>query len=210
MIGILGGTFDPVHHGHLRLALEMADGLGLARVLLVPAKAPPHRETPAAPAALRVAMLQAALGDEPRLVPDLREMERPGPSYAVDTLEALRREHPATPLVFIMGMDAFQGLEGWHRWRRILELTHIAIADRPGSPALQGTAADLLARRQVDKASQLNEKLAGRIQVIQVPMLDISASRIRRLIGAGHSPRFLLPDPVLQLIHRHRLYDHQP
>lgn len=153
-------------------------------------------------------MAAAAVADEPRLRLDRRELERPGPSYAVDTLESLRREHPHTPLCFLMGMDAFQGLHRWHRWQRIPELAHIAIAGRPGSAPPQGPPGELLQQRQVDTPSRLNETLAGRILLLQVPMLDISASRIRRLVAGGRSPRYLLPDPVLELIHRRGLYEH--
>lgn len=208
MLGILGGTFDPIHYGHLRLALEFADGLGLTEVRLIPAGAPPHRDAPAAAAALRAAMVATAVANEPRLRLDRRELERPGPSYAVDTLESLRREHPHTPLCFLMGMDAFQGLHRWHRWQRIPELAHIGIAGRPGSRPPHGLPGELLQRRQVDTPSQLNETLAGRIHILQVPMLDISASHIRRLVAAGRNPRFLLPDSALALIHRHGLYEY--
>ena len=208
MIGILGGTFDPIHFGHLRLALELADGLELERVLLVPAKAPPHREQPAAAPALREAMVAAAVAGEPRLRLDGREMRRDGPSYAVETLEELRRELPGTPLCFLMGMDAFAGLDRWHRWERILELAHLGLAARPGAGPPAGTAAGILRERQVDKPSQLNATLAGRIIPLQVPMLDISSSRVRCLIGSGRSARYLLPDPVLEIIRNHRLYGH--
>ncbi|MDZ7751601.1 MAG: nicotinate-nucleotide adenylyltransferase [Gammaproteobacteria bacterium] len=209
MLGILGGTFDPIHYGHLRLALEFADGLGLEEVLLVPAGTPPHRDAPVAHAEERATMAAAAVAGEPRLRVDRRELERPGPSYAVDTLEALRRDHPHTPLCFLMGMDAFQGLHHWHRWRQIPELAHIGIAGRPGSAPPQGPPGELLQRHQVDRPSQLNETLAGRILILQVPMLDISASRIRRLVATGRSPRYLLPDPALQIIRRQGLYEHE-
>lgn len=206
VLGVLGGTFDPVHNGHLRLALEMAAALGLDRVHLVPAARPPHREPPVAGDRDRAQMLEAAVADVPALTPDLRELRRAGPSYTVLTLEELRAEHPRRPLCFLLGMDAFCALDTWHRWRELLELAHLGLARRPGAPRPRGEPGRILEQRQVDNPAALGDKLSGNIAVIDIPMLDISASRVRRLLAAGQDARFLVPDPVLALIHQRGLY----
>ena len=145
MIGILGGTFDPIHHGHLRLAVEMREGLGLEELRLIPALQPPHREAPIAGAEDRLAMLEAAVARANALHIDTRELVREGPSYTVDTLLSLRAELPAQPLCLIIGMDAFCYLDTWHRWQDVLELAHIGIARRPGTTEpTGGVLADLL------------------------------------------------------------------
>ena len=133
MIGIFGGTFDPVHHGHLRVALDFAETLALDTVRLVPCRQPPHRSMPAAGTGDRLEMLRRALRDEDGLSIDVRELERPGPSYMVDTLASLREEAQDVPLVLLLGMDAFEQFDQWHQWRRIIELAHIAVGGRPGS-----------------------------------------------------------------------------
>ena len=135
MIGILGGTFDPIHLGHLRLAEEVRETLGLRQVRFVPAYQPPHRRAPLASAAHRQAMLECALSDNPDFVLDLCEYQRGGASWMVDTCAALRAKHPDEPLILIMGMDAFNGFTRWREWARILDLVHLAIASRPGSRA---------------------------------------------------------------------------
>lgn len=207
MLGVLGGTFDPVHHGHLRLAIEMAESLGLAEVRLVPLHTPPHREPPRAPAALRLAMLTAAVAGTPYLKVDDRELRRAGPSYTVDTLEELRREAPARPLCLILGMDAFRGMQGWHRWQAITGLTHLAVARRPGSaPMPSGAIGTLVEQHGVSAPEDLKRHRSGRVFILDIPALDISASAIRARIEAGLSPRHLLPDAVLEIIEAHGLY----
>ncbi len=207
MIGILGGTFDPVHHGHLRLALEMLEGLKLDEVRLVPARQPPHRGVPSASAEDRRAMLEAALANTPGLRLDVRELTREGPSYTVDTLTSLRRELPGPSLCLIIGMDAFRELDTWHRWEALLDLAHIGIAQRPGAlRPNSGPVAALLRDRHTDDPAVLGEACCGRVIVRETPLLDISATRIRRLLAAGRNPRFLLPDAVLDVIHQRGLY----
>ncbi|MGH8566617.1 MAG: nicotinate-nucleotide adenylyltransferase [Gammaproteobacteria bacterium] len=207
-LGILGGTFDPVHHGHLRLAIEMAEALDLAEVRLVPLYLPPHREPPAAPAALRLCMLNAAVADTPPLTVDDRELRRARVSYTVETLAELRGDLPGRPLCLILGMDAFAGLEDWRRWREIIGLAHLAVAKRPGSALspsgpIQGL---LLDRHGVPDPSELHRREAGCLLIRDVPALDISASAIRARIAAGRSPRHLLPDAVLEIIESNSLY----
>jgi nicotinate-nucleotide adenylyltransferase len=206
-LGILGGTFDPIHHGHLRLAIEMAEALDLAEVRLVPLYLPPHREPPTAPPALRLRMLDAAVADTPPLRVDDRELRRARVSYTVETLAELRDDLPGRPLCLILGMDAFAGLEDWQRWREIIGLAHLAVAERPGSALSPSSPIqDVIDRHGVTDPSDLHRREAGCLLIREVPALDISASAIRARIAAGRSPRHLLPDAVLDLIERNSLY----
>lgn len=208
-IGILGGTFDPVHCGHLRLALEIREQLSLDVVRLLPASNPQLREAPRADASRRLELLTAAVDGVPGLEVDARELDRGGPTYTVDTLESLRREFPDTVLVFILGMDSFQSLDRWHRWQELPDLAHLAVAHRPGG-ALPGPGpiADLLAQRRCDDVASLAAKPAGRIMICTPPLLDISATRVRALVAEGRSIRFLVPDKVIELINRTECYTH--
>ncbi|NIM71944.1 MAG: nicotinate-nucleotide adenylyltransferase [Gammaproteobacteria bacterium] len=206
-IGILGGTFDPVHCGHLRLALEVRDLLSLASVRLLPAPNPRLRDAPRADVSLRLQMLEAAVEGEPGLEVDARELEREGPTYTVDSLQSFRREFPDAPIVFIVGMDSLRRLDRWHRWQEFTSLAHLAVADRPGG-SLPGTGpvADLLAAHRCDDPATLMAKPAGHIMICSPPLLDISATRIRALVAEGRSIRFLVPDKVIELINRTRCY----
>ena len=208
MIGVLGGTFDPVHFGHLRAAVELREALGLDEVRLLPCGSPPHREPPVASGADRLAMLEAAVAGEPGLAVDTRELERAGPSYMVDTLASLRTElGPARPLCLLLGTDAFAGLDRWHDWRRIPELAHLVVAQRPGAelPAA-GPVAELLRERRVSEVQALRCAGAGKVYIVHVTRLEISASDIRRRLAAGRSVRYLLPDAVLERIRARGLY----
>jgi nicotinate-nucleotide adenylyltransferase len=209
MIGIYGGTFDPVHYGHLRTALEVQEALGLAELRLVPCQIPPHRGEPGARPEQRLALLQAALNEAPPgLRIDARELERPGPSYMVDTLASLRGELGAErPLVLIVGLDAFLGLHRWRHWRTLFELAHVAVMRRPGfEPEWPPELARELERRLTSQAADLSGRPAGLIHCVTVTQLDISASRIRALIASGRSARYLTPDAVLECISRMGLY----
>jgi len=206
-IGILGGTFDPVHCGHLRLALEIRDHLLLDSVRLLPAPNPRLRESPRADISRRLEWLAAAIDDEPGLAVDSRELDRDGPTYTVETLESFRQEFSSEVLVFILGMDSFQRLDRWHRWREILDLAHLAVAHRPGgSLPGPGPVADLLAKCRCDDVAALKAAPAGRIMICEPPLLDISATRIRSLVADGRSIRFLVPEKVNDLINRTRCY----
>lgn len=216
-IGLLGGTFNPIHLGHLRLAEELAEGLDLATVLVIPAGRPPHRPAPDVHPETRLAMTGLAIAGNPRLRLEDYETRKTTPSYMVETLEHLRgRLGAATPLVLFLGADAFQGLTAWHEWRRLFDLAHLAVAHRPGFPPAaweQGLAEELKqewhGRRAADPA-ELHATPAGRIWLQAITQLDISASRIRQLVGRGRSIRYLVPDPVLDYIDRHRLYRQEP
>lgn len=212
-IGILGGTFDPIHFGHLRLAEELAEALDIAQVRLIPAGHPPHRRRPRAGARHRLEMVRLAIAGNPRFVLDECEIAKPGPSYSVDTLSVLRAELPeATPLVLFMGGDAFLGLNTWHRWQRLTELAHLAVAHRPGfslatwEDALPEELRTLLSTHRCELAGELLEKPAGRILLHSVTQLDISASQIRARALRGKSLRYLLPDAVIAYIQENHLY----
>ena len=209
-IGVLGGTFDPVHFGHLRPALELLETLDLAEVRLIPCGQPPHRKPPRATAAARLAMLELAVANQPGLRVDPRELERPGPSYMVDTLASLRAEFGTTPLYLLLGSDAFLGLPDWHRWQELPQLAHLVVMHRPGwalDDDLAAPLAQLVDTRRVYEAAALAAQPAGNILLVPVTPLDISATAIRALIGAGRSPRYLLLDTVWEYIRAHGLYD---
>jgi nicotinate-nucleotide adenylyltransferase len=208
MIGIYGGTFDPVHYGHLRTALEVEETFALEELRFVPCQIPPHRETPGASAGQRLRMLRATLADsEPRLRIDPRELERPGPSYMVDTLESLREELGKVSLGLILGMDAFLGLTGWHRWEALFDLAHIVVMQRPGyRPELATELQDRVAGRITEQPETLRASRSGRVCFVTVTQLEISASRIRQVIASQRSARYLTPDAVLAVIREENLY----
>ncbi len=209
-IGVLGGTFDPVHYGHLRLALEMREQLGLVRVCMIPAATPPLRDTPYAAPALRLRMLEAAIADEAALYCDDRELHRSGTSFTVDTLMSLRNDLADTAICLILGMDAFIRLEHWHRWRELFDLAHICVAKRPGSSqVVEGELGELVNERQTSDVGALADTAAGRICIRDIPALDVSATHIRGLVSTGRSARYLLPDAVLDIIERQGLYRHE-
>ena len=210
-VGILGGTFDPIHYAHLRLAQEVADALALAQVRFIPASIPPHRATPRVTAADRLEMTRLACAGNTRFVVDDRECRRHGPSYTVDTLRELREElGDGLPLCLLMGVDAFMALHTWSRWETLFHLAHVIVAHRPGSTldvtGMSPALADQFQRRRAAAASQLHESAAGRIWPQTTTPLDISATAIRATISEDRSPRYLLPDSVLDYIHRHTLY----
>lgn len=206
-IGILGGTFDPVHFGHLRTAMELLECLPLAEVRFVLCRVPPLGKTPVATVEDRLAMLTAAVAEAPRFVVDERELGRDGPSYSVDTLESLRADFPDRPLCLIVGMDAFASLPAWHRWEELLSLAHVVVAHRPGAPLPDGEAISrLVSRHRTCDPADLAGKPAGRILLHAVTQLDISSSAIRETLSRGESPRYLLPDAVLDLLQSNGCY----
>ena len=206
-IGFFGGTFNPVHFGHLRAASEAAEILELSSLYLLPAADPPLREPPAATPEQRLQMLRLALTGQDDLIIDDRELQRNGPSYTVDTLRSLRAEHPATPLVLIIGQDAANHLHRWHRWTELFDLAHIAIMTRPDSqpdyPAILRAAVN---PRQIDSIRALHHQPYGLIHHFPITPLSISATAIRDLIRQQRNPRFLLPEQVLEYIHDQQLY----
>lgn len=200
-IGIFGGTFDPIHYGHLRTAFEMLQALRFAEIRFVPSGDPPHRGRTYAPAALRLEMVRAATAKEASFVVDDCELHRAGPSYTVDTLTAIREQYPASSLGLILGMDAYLGLASWHRWDEILNYAHIVVAHRPGWRAPDiGPLGELLAEHGTHRIDDLHEQTSGRIYIHAVTQLEISSTEIRDLVLAGRDPRFLMPDVVRDVI----------
>jgi nicotinate-nucleotide adenylyltransferase len=214
-LGLFGGTFDPVHCGHLRLAEEAADSLGLAQVRWIPAGHPPGRQGPRASAMQRLAMVRLAIAGNPRFELDSAEVDAAlggrRPSYTVPTLERLRLTcGAARPLVLLVGADAFAGLPSWHRWEQLFGLAHIAVACRPGFPVdpsrLPEALASVYRQRHCPDAATLAVTPAGSIVSFAMTQLDISATKIRALLSKGASPRYLIPDALLAYIHEHQLY----
>lgn len=180
MIGVFGGTFDPVHYGHLKIAEHVRLSAGLQRLLLMPLHTAVHRSQPEASPAQRLAMLRLALKTFPELAIDEREISRAGPSYTVDTLQSLRKDYPETPLALLLGSDAFNSFLQWHKPYTILAVSHIIVMQRAGSPLVMDNAtARLMQQRQCANSRCLDNDLSGRILLLPVPAIDISATRIR-------------------------------
>lgn len=209
-LGVFGGTFDPVHLGHLRLAEEAAELLGLAAVRWIPAGQPRHRDAPQVTAAHRLRMVELAVAGNPRFSVDATEVAQDA-SYTVPTLERLRQELGADqPLVLLVGADAFAGLPGWHRWRELLSLAHLGVAHRPGfaldAAGLPAELASLFDRFRTDDPAVLAAAPAGRICPFAMTPLAVSATQLRALLANGRSARYLLPQPVIDYIDTHHLY----
>lgn len=202
-VGIFGGTFDPVHNGHLRIALDACETLGLDHVRLIPLARAVHREQPQTPAGLRLQMLQAATADAPVLRVDDRELRRDGPSYTVDTLRSLHADLPQAPLCLLLGEDAFAGFPTWRAPQRILELASIAVLQRPGH-ALPGDPA--LVELLADHRAERLDGRPGRIVLCPVTQLQIASSDIRSRVAAGRRIDYLTPPAVVELIRAHGLY----
>ena len=208
--GLLGGAFDPVHVGHLRGAMAVRDALGLDRVDLLPAAQSPLKAQTVVSAAHRLAMLRLAVTDMPGLTVDARELDRPGPSFSVDTLLAIRREAGRqVPLLWIMGSDILPTLPRWSRWDQLLDLTHVVLLDRPGADPAPTEVDEWVEQHLVTQDWAL-EHPAGGIVRLRQPLLDISSSQIRDLLATGRDPRFLIPDAVMEYIATHDLFALSP
>lgn len=218
-IGILGGTFDPIHNGHLRLAQEALEQCNLASVRFIPGGTPPHRNAPYAGAQQRLDMVRLAAQRNASFVVDDREIYRTGPCYTVDTLTALRAELGAQqPLCLLMGGDAFLLLHTWHQWKKLFELAHIIVMQRgpfssnnglPLGNAMNNADAalrDEYHARLAPAPHVLHDSHAGAILVADMPALEISATDIRRRCAEKKNIHYLLPDTVVDYIHSHHLY----
>ena len=206
-LAIFGGTFDPVHYGHLRCAEQARQMLNLERLYLLPAGDPPHRATPFTTARQRLEMLELALVDFPYLAIDDREIQRSGPSYMVDTLEELRSQFPQRPLLLLIGQDAVNLLHTWHEWERLFELTHIVTFPRPGAePGYRQDLARQVERRSCPDLASLLKVEVGGVLHLDLERIDISATSIQSIIRLGRSPRSMLPQAVLEYINENRLY----
>ena len=198
-----------MHCGHLRLALELRAALGLDSVRLMPAPNPRLREPPLAPPEVRMRLLETALAGVPGLEADGRELDRSGPTVTADTLQELRAEFPGASLCLIMGMDAISRLDAWIGFERIPTLAHIVVARRPGAPSLptDGTVTNFVHARRRDDPNAIRLAPAGFVVFVhEVPVLDISSTRVRSLRARGESIRFLVPDPVHDIIDKEDLY----
>lgn len=206
-IGLLGGTFDPIHYGHLRLAVEVHAALSLAELRLIPNRVPPHRDRPRVDGERRARWIRTAIAQVPQLVLDTCELERAGPSYTVDTLETLRRQLPSTPLCLILGLDAYAGLMQWRAPERVIELAHLVLVPRPGQQVALGLElSNWLAERRVKEPSRLRTAIGGLIHECAVTPLAISARHIRELAASGGDARYLLPAEVWAEIQQEKLY----
>lgn len=206
-LALFGGTFDPVHYGHLRCAEEVRRKLGLKKLYLLPAGTPPHRDTPCATVEQRMEMLQLARLEFPYLLIDDRETRRCGPSYMVDTLGELRSGLADRPLLLLIGQDAANQLHTWYQWERLFELCHIVILTRPGAPArYPPELANQIQCRTEPDMQQLFKSEAGSVLLLEVESIDVSATGIKRILRSGGSPLAMLPAAVLEYINRNRLY----
>lgn len=211
VLGIYGGTFDPVHLAHLRLAEEARESLGLARVRWIPAGQPNLRQPPQASPQQRLEMVHLAIADHAQFELDDSEVCTASTSYTVETLQRLRKKlGKDQPLVWLMGADAFLQLNRWHRWQKLFQLAHLGVAARPGSDLASSPMSSELAhefqQRRTDRRAELANQPAGLIQFFALTPLAISSSQIRAALAAGHSARYLLAAPVVDYISRHQLY----
>jgi len=204
-IGIFGGTFDPIHCGHLRAGLEIYETLSLNEMRLIPGKHPPHRSTPKASPEHRLNMARLGIQGSPLQIDDC-EMRREGPSYSIDTLMALRREYPKASLCMVVGVDAFLGLTSWFQWEKFIQLANIIVMYRAGwSLPKTGITAELLQSHAL-ASKNLDQVTCGYILTQKITTLEISASQIRNLIEQKRSPAFLLPKSVHEYIQQNKLY----
>jgi nicotinate-nucleotide adenylyltransferase len=210
-LALFGGTFDPIHNGHLRMALELKQQLQIDDMRLLPSHRPPHREAPGCSSEDRAAMVAAAIEGCEALSLDRREMLRDAPSYMVDTLAELRAEvGPSVSLILAMGMDSLANLSSWHRWKELTDYAHVLVVARPGWQIPEtGDVADLIISHQSDSVDILWQKAQGNVVIQTMSLLPISATEIRHQISDGQSPQFLLPDSVWAYIQRHQLYRSQ-
>ena len=207
-IGILGGTFSPIHIGHLRGAIDSRELLHLDEVMLVPAGLQPLKGAPVVSAPHRARMVELAVENVPGLRADLRELTREGQSYTIDTLSELRQELGlGVSLTFIMGTDSLLTLPYWHRWQELLEFANIAIMERPGVELpTEGSLADWLARYRVDH-TELAYRPAGAVALLAQPAIAVSSTELRNMIAAGKNARYFLPDAVMEYISAHDLFN---
>lgn len=210
-IGLLGGTFNPIHFGHLRMAQELADSLSLSAVKFIPSANPPHKPSPQVSAEHRAAMVQLAISDNPKFRFDGRELSRTGASYSVDTLENLRSElGNDASLILIMGSDAFTKFNTWHHWQEIIKLCHIALVQRPASTNKEPLTKELetfLHNHYTEHAGDLHESSAGLVTMQAITPLEISSTAIRQALQLKHSARYLMPENVLDYIAAQQLYN---
>lgn len=204
MIGIYGGTFNPVHYGHLRTALEMQEAFGLDEIRLIPCYQPALKDRPQVSAKMRRKMLELAIEGQPGFVCDSRELEREGPSYMVDTLASLRDDFPQQSLALFIGTDAFACIKRWHRWQVLFDYAHIVVMTRPDAEVMP--LDDFFKSRFQADTTALKNRLSGSLCFRSVTQLAISSTKIRSLVENQRCVRFLLPDNVIDYMARNNLY----
>jgi len=203
LIGINGGTFDPIHLGHLRPALEVQKALGLEEVRFIPCSQPVHRNQPSVSAKHRCKMIELAIQSQSSFILDKTEIEQNKPSYMINTLKILSKRYNNKSLVLMMGTDAFAKFTTWHQWEEILKLANLAITHRPSEPIPQeGKIGQVFQHHWVPKLS----KKTGQIVDIPITQLDLSATALRNYLKQGDCIDFLMPDSVVQYIKQHQLY----
>jgi nicotinate-nucleotide adenylyltransferase len=206
-IGILGGMFDPVHIGHLRTALAAQQEFSLDEVRLIPCHHPVHKEEPEVSAQHRIEMLHKATKAEKRLLVDVRECMRSGPSYMIETLDSLHTEYPHDRLFLLMGADAYNKLEGWKDWQKLFELAHIIIITRPGWVIKPSQLInEYCEHRSVSSFSEMCQSKTGKVLAYSFIPLMIASSEIRKLLKENKSVRYLIPNKVIKYIKKHKLY----
>lgn len=215
LFGILGGTFNPIHFGHLRMAQELADALNLAEIRFIPSANPPHKAAPVVSAQQRADMVQLAIANNPLFKLDACELNRTGASYTIDTLISLREElGEKVSVCLIIGSDAFSHLDNWYRWQELLNYCHIVLVQRPSSltqskqaqPKLSGQMTAFLTENYTESVDDLAKKTAGYIHMQHITAQDISATNIRKKLASSHSAKYLLPEQVLAYIKQQHLY----
>lgn len=216
LIGVFGGTFDPIHYGHLRIAEEIAEMIGLREIRFIPAGSPRLRSTPAASQHHRAAMVRLAIRRNSRFILDERETRRPGVSHTVDSLREIKQELGENVILcFVTGADAFMKLAAWHSWRELFGLCHFIIAARPGQmltirhDALPQELEDECRQRWVSSIDSLKNASSGLIFIAPTTLLDISATSIRARVAAGKSIRYLIPETILDYIAANHLYSEE-
>lgn len=208
-IGILGGTFDPIHYGHLKPAQEAMLALGLQQIRLMPNHIPPHRPQPVASSQQRLAMVHLAAGALSGFAVDDRELRRQSPSFTFDTLRQLRAELPDTPLCFLMGMDSLISLPTWHRWRELTDYAHLVVSVRPGwDPCFTDELQAFILAHQLADHRHIHQQLAGGLVMLENVPFAISASELRRQLAEGTLSRHWLPEPVAEYIEQEQIYRH--
>lgn len=208
-VAIFGGTFNPVHNGHLRIAIELAELLEVESLRMIPCALPAHRDAPSASPEQRLEMLKRGIGEQSQLVADDIELRRDGPSYTIDTLRAIRAQiGDSTALYLCIGMDVLASLDSWRDWQKLTDYCHIVVSSRPGYQLPEsGTLAEWISARLCDDLQTLKQSSAGKLHLCTLTMLAISSTAIRHKISAGEKVDYLTPAAVVNCIQQQHLYE---
>ncbi|MGB2180145.1 MAG: nicotinate-nucleotide adenylyltransferase [Porticoccaceae bacterium] len=208
-VALLGGTFNPIHFGHLNLANCLVDYLQVESMRMIPCAIPPHRETPSVSAEQRLAMLQLAIDDHPLLTSDDLELRKSTPSYSIETVQQIRQQvGEETPLFFCIGMDSLLTIDSWHHWQQLLDYCHLAICPRPGYKLpIKGHLAEWIEQNLCDDIERVKTLAQGCLHLCKIPLKDISSTAIRDSIKCAQSIDHLTPKSVVNFITKHSLYE---